>query len=71
MRKMESDNESYLKTDARIIAENETYVAIALRVKKTRILKNLPLLAALSDLAPRGAKARVQKASEGEMTNLL
>ena len=61
MRKMESDNERYLKTDARIIAENETYVAIALRVKKARILKNLPLLAALSDLAPRRAKAPVRK----------
>ena len=55
------ERKSYLETEARIIAENKTYVAIVLRVRKARILKNLPLLAALSDLAPPGAKVPRRK----------
>lgn len=49
---MEIDARSYLETDARIIAENDTHVAIALRVEKVAIARNLPLLAALADLVP-------------------
>ena len=41
-----------LETDARIIAEDDTYAVIAWRVKKSAIARNLPFLAALGDLAP-------------------
>jgi hypothetical protein len=43
---------SYLETEARIIAENDTHVAIALRLEKTTIARNLLFLAALADLMP-------------------
>lgn len=49
---MEINARSYLDTDARIIAENDTHVAIALRVEKALIARNLPLLAALADVLP-------------------
>lgn len=43
------DPRSYLGTEARIIAEDETHVVIAHRVEKAAIARNLPLLAALLD----------------------
>jgi hypothetical protein len=43
---------SYLETEARIIAENDTHVAVALRLEKATIARNLLLLAALADLMP-------------------
>lgn len=46
------DPRAYLDTEARIIAENETHAVIALRVEKSSIARNLPLLAALADLVP-------------------
>lgn len=46
------DPRQYLETEARIIAENETYVAIALRVEKAQIARYLPLMAALADISP-------------------
>jgi hypothetical protein len=44
-----------LETEARIIAEDDTYAVIAWRVKKSAIARNLPFLAALGDLAPAPA----------------
>lgn len=49
---METDPRGYLETEARIIAENETHVAIALRLDKATIARNLPFMAALADLMP-------------------
>lgn len=46
----DSDPRGYLETEARIIAENETHVAIAVRLDKATIARNLPLLAALADV---------------------
>jgi flagellar biosynthesis protein FlhB len=48
----EPDPRAYLETEARIIVENETHVAIALRLEKATIARNLPFLAALADLMP-------------------
>lgn len=45
-----TDRLGLLDTDARIIAENETYAVIALRLKKNTIARALPFLAALADL---------------------
>lgn len=53
------DPRRYLETEARIIAENDTHVAIALRVEKAAIARYLPLMAALADLAPPGQRALV------------
>ena len=53
---MEIDTRTYLETDARIIAENDTHVAIALRVEKALIARNMPLLAALADLSSAAAR---------------
>lgn len=47
-----ADPRAYLETEARIIAENDTHAVIALRIEKAAIYRNLPLLAALSDLLP-------------------
>lgn len=47
-----SDPRGYLETEARIIAENETYAVIAVRVEKAFLARNLLLLAALADLMP-------------------
>ncbi|AVT76660.1 hypothetical protein RPPS3_25970 [Rhodopseudomonas palustris] len=46
-----------LETDARIIAEDDTYAVIAVRVAKATIARNLPFLAALGDLAPAAKPA--------------
>ncbi len=46
------DPRHYLETEARIIAENDTHVAIALRVEKAKIARYLPLMAALADRLP-------------------
>lgn len=53
------DPRQYLITDARIIAESDTHVAIALRVEKATIARYLPLMAALADLAPPGILALI------------
>lgn len=47
-----SDPRAYLDTEARIIAEDETYAVIAVRVEKAFLARNLLLLAALADLMP-------------------
>lgn len=44
--------QSLLDTDARIIAEDDTYAVIAVRLPKSAIARNLPFLAALGDLTP-------------------
>lgn len=54
---VETDKRGYLETEARIIAENDTHVAIALRLEKATIARNLPFLAALGDLLPVLKKA--------------
>lgn len=46
------DPRQYLETPARIIAENDTHVALAVRVEKASIAHYLPLVAALADLTP-------------------
>lgn len=46
------DPRDYLETDARIIAENDSYAVIAIRVDKAAIARNLALFAALADLLP-------------------
>lgn len=47
-----TDAGAYLATEARIIAENDHYVVIALRIPKRIVHRNLGLLAALADLSP-------------------
>jgi hypothetical protein len=42
---------SLLRTDARIIAEDETHAVVALRTNKKWIGRNLPFLAAIADLS--------------------
>jgi hypothetical protein len=49
---IEDDPRAYLTTDARIIAEDDAHVTIALRLDKTTIARNLPFLAALAELIP-------------------
>ena len=39
-----------LATEARIVAEDDTHVAIVFRVRKSRIARNLAFLTALSDV---------------------
>lgn len=55
------DPRAYLETEARIIAENETHIAIALRVEKAKIARYLPLMAALADLDSVVAKTPALK----------
>jgi hypothetical protein len=49
---MGQDPRAYLETEARIIIENDTHVAIALRLEKAAIARNLLFLAALAELMP-------------------
>jgi hypothetical protein len=49
---LSNDPRAYLDTPARIIAEDDTHVVIAMRVKKEWLAENLPLLAALADVMP-------------------
>lgn len=58
-----SDPRAYLETEARIIAEDETYAVIALRVEKALLSRNLLLLAALADLMPRNPVGVLPKAA--------
>jgi hypothetical protein len=51
---MSNDPRGYLETPARIIAENDTHIVIAVRIEKKLIGENLPFLAAMADLAPKG-----------------
>jgi hypothetical protein len=51
-RNLSNDPRAYLDTPARIIAEDDTHVVIAMRVKKEWLAENLPLLAALADVMP-------------------
>jgi len=46
------DNRGYLLTEMRIIAENDTHAVLAIRLDKSWIARNLPVLSALADLAP-------------------
>lgn len=48
----ETDPRSYLDTEARVIAENNTHVAIAVRLEKAFIARNLPIMAALAEMVP-------------------
>jgi hypothetical protein len=45
------EHASLLRTDARIIAEDETHAVVALRINKKWIGRNLPFLAAIADLS--------------------
>jgi hypothetical protein len=49
---VEDNARAYLATEARIIAEDEVHVTIAVRLDKTTITRNLRFLAALADLVP-------------------
>jgi len=49
--KLSSDPRSYLLTSACIIAEDDKYAVIAIRVEKKWVRSNMPFLA---DLADRG-----------------
>jgi hypothetical protein len=60
-----TDPHSYLETEARIIAENDTHVAVALRVEKAVISRNLLPLAALADLIPAAVDLLASKPPEG------
>ncbi len=44
------DHASLLRTDARIIAEDETHAVVALRIPKKWIGRNLRFFAAIADL---------------------
>ncbi|WP_441252421.1 hypothetical protein AB8A28_14065 [Tardiphaga sp. 71_E8_N1_1] len=44
------DHASLLRTDARIIAEDDTHAVVALRINKKWIGRNLPFLAAIAEL---------------------
>lgn len=44
------DQASLLRTDARIIAEDDTHAVVALRISKKWMSRNLPFLAALAEL---------------------
>ncbi|MBB1093877.1 hypothetical protein HUU61_21605 [Rhodopseudomonas palustris] len=44
--------ETYLATEARIVAEDDLHVAIVLRIPKAAVASNLAFLAALGDLMP-------------------
>lgn len=44
--------DSYLGTEARIVAEDDQHVAIVIRIPKTAIVRNLAFLAALADVMP-------------------
>lgn len=46
------DPRQLLETEARIVAENDRYAVVAVRLDKTMIANNLPFLAALAQLAP-------------------
>ncbi|MGL3208668.1 hypothetical protein [Bradyrhizobium sp. BR 1433] len=54
------DPRSYLETEARIIAEDETHVVIAHRMEKAQIARYLPLMAALADILPSAPKAQIR-----------
>ena len=58
-----ADPRQYLQTEARIIAENDTRVAIVVSADKAWIARNLMFLAALSELmpAPDPAPAKISK----------
>lgn len=45
------DQASLLRTDARIIAEDDTHAVVAVRINKKWIGRNLPFLAAIADLS--------------------
>ncbi|MFT0875719.1 hypothetical protein VRZ08_04100 [Rhodopseudomonas sp. G2_2311] len=43
---------SYLATEARIVAEDDSHIAIVLRIPKAAVARNLAFLAALADVTP-------------------
>lgn len=45
--------QSLLATDGRIVDEDDTHAVIALRIPKSLIERNLPLLSALAELTTR------------------
>jgi hypothetical protein len=45
------DQASLLRTDARIIAEDDTHAVVALRINKKWVSRNLSFLAAIADLS--------------------
>jgi hypothetical protein len=54
----EEDTRSYLLTEARIIAEDDSHVTIAVRIEKAMIARNFPFLTALADLIPSRGGSR-------------
>ncbi|MGP9814429.1 hypothetical protein ACTZWT_23195 [Rhodopseudomonas sp. NSM] len=44
--------DNYLATEARIVAEDDSHIAIMLRIPKSAIARNLAFLAALADVMP-------------------
>ena len=59
---MQNDPRAYLETPARIIAEDDTHLVVAIRVEKAWFAQNLLFLGALADSATAssgpGHKAR-------------
>ena len=54
--KYEGDPRGYLLTEARIIAEDDRYAVLAIRVEKETIARNLALFAALANLLPTSGR---------------
>lgn len=50
------DPRSYLQTEARILAYDDVYVAIAVRFERAMISQYLPFMARLSDITPATVK---------------
>lgn len=47
--------DTFLQTEMRIVAEDDTHIAVVLRLPKAVIARNLPFLAALADVTPPAA----------------
>ncbi|MCC8946023.1 hypothetical protein H8A97_13160 [Bradyrhizobium sp. Arg62] len=50
MSEQHQDPQTYLETEAKIIAENETHAVVAVRVEKALFARNAPLLASLAGI---------------------
>ncbi len=48
--------DSYLATECRIVAEDDSHIAIVLRIPKAAISRNLALLSALADVMPAAGR---------------
>lgn len=67
MMRRNEDPRAYLDTEARLIAENETHVVMAIRVEKAVIGRNLRFFAALADLSFTDSKQRLPEPPGGKI----